>query len=62
MQEQSGSDLPPVEEFIQTLTLLIALAKQGSHTGVHTLEKSTLSVTKLKYKERLRFSNVIGKT
>lgn len=44
------------------LTLFIALAKRESQIGIHMLEESMLSVTKLKHKERSFFSNVIGKT
>lgn len=35
------------------LTLFTALAKQESQIGIHMLEKSMLSVTKLKNKEIL---------
>lgn len=52
MQQWSGSDLSPIKEFVQIVTLFIALAQQGSQIGIHVLEKNMLSVTKLKYKER----------
>lgn len=42
-------------------TLFIALAKQESQIGIHTLENSMPSVIKRKCKERSFFFDVIGK-
>lgn len=44
MQQWPGSDSPPIKEFTQMLTLVIALAKQESQTGKHMLEKSVSQV------------------
>lgn len=61
MRQWSVSDLSPMKELVQTLTLPTAFTKQGSQTGTHMLEKSILSVTDLEGEERPSFSNGTGK-
>lgn len=61
MRQWSVSDLSPMKELVQTLTLPTAFTKQGSQTGRHKLEKSILSVTDLAGEERPFFSNGTGK-